>query len=77
MLSLPDAALAHVTITPDKGPAGDTQVFTLAVPTEKDVPTTGVRLEPPDGFDVVDVQSRPAAGRGAWRTAPSCGQAVR
>ncbi len=64
MLSLPDAALAHVTITPDQSPAGDTQVFTLAVPTEKDVPTTGVRLEPPDGFDVVDVQSPPSGWQG-------------
>lgn len=60
---LPGAAFAHVTVSPEKVQPGAIQTFTVAVPTEKDIPTTGVSLRIPDGFEVVDVRS-PSGG---WR----------
>lgn len=35
---------AHITITPDEVGIGTSQIFTLSVPNEKDIPTTGVKL---------------------------------
>lgn len=62
-LILPSAALAHVTVSPEEVEPGTTQMFTVSVPTEKDIPTTGVSLEIPEGFEVVGVTS-PSGG---WR----------
>ena len=53
-------ASAHVTISPKSGDANSTQEYTVRVPTEKDVPTTSVRMVFPEGFDVL--RFRPAAG---------------
>ena len=64
-LSLPGTALAHVTISPDEVQPGSTQRFTIVVPTEKDLPTTGVSLEIPNGFEVVAVSSPSGGWRGA------------
>ncbi len=60
---LPGAALAHVTVSPEEVEPGTIQTFTVLVPTEKDIPTTGVSLRIPDGFEVSGVQS-PSGG---WR----------
>ncbi len=46
-------ASAHAHVSPSVVPAEDSQVFTLAVPTEKeDATTTKVELTPPDGFSI-------------------------
>ena len=46
-------AFAHAHVSPSIVPAEDSQVFTLAVPTEKeDANTTKVELTPPEGFSI-------------------------
>jgi uncharacterized protein YcnI len=46
-------ASAHAHVSPSVVPSGDSQVFTLAVPTEEeDATTTKVELTPPDGFSI-------------------------
>src|SRR5262245_23568136 len=46
-------ASAHANVSPPVGVAGKDQVFTLAVPTEKeDATTTKVELTPPEGFTI-------------------------
>jgi uncharacterized protein YcnI len=46
-------ASAHAEVSPTVVPAGESQVFTLAVPTEKeDATTTKVEFTPPDGFSI-------------------------
>ena len=62
-LFLPDVALAHVEISPDEVSPGSIRAFAIVVPTEKEVPTTGVSLEIPEGFEVVGAQ----APSGGWR----------
>jgi YD repeat-containing protein len=51
---------AHVTIQPRDVAAKSSQEFFVRVPTERDQPTTAVRMVFPAGFDLVRV--RPAAG---------------
>lgn len=53
-------AWAHVTVSPKGVPADSYQVLTVRVPTEKDVPTTQIRVEVPQGFIVTGV--RPLSG---------------
>lgn len=45
-------ASAHVTVQPKEAPASSYQVFTVRVPTEKDVATTQVKVEIPEGVNV-------------------------
>jgi uncharacterized protein YcnI len=52
-------ASAHVRVLPEEVPAGNFEVFTVRVPTEKDIPTTGVRVEVPEGFTITRVQPVP------------------
>jgi uncharacterized protein YcnI len=51
-LAFAGTAWAHVEVSPGQIPAGGTDTFTVEVPTEKEVPTTEVRLELPEGFEV-------------------------
>jgi uncharacterized protein YcnI len=52
-LSITATAWAHAEVSPPVALAGAGQVFTLAVPTEKEAATTTkVELTTPDGFDV-------------------------
>jgi YD repeat-containing protein len=51
---------AHVTIQPGEVAAKSSQEFFVRVPTERDQPTTAVRMVFPDGFELVRV--RPTAG---------------
>ena len=52
-LALPAAALAHAKVSPPVGLKGESQVYTLAVPTEKEnLQTTEVELSPPSGFNI-------------------------
>ena len=47
------AASAHAHVSPSIVPAGESEVFTLAVPTEKeDASTTGIEFTPPEGFSI-------------------------
>ena len=52
-------AWAHVVVTPEEVPAGDYVTLTVSVPTEKEVPTTEIRVEVPDGFVLSGVQPVP------------------
>ena len=52
-LALAAVASAHAHVSPPIVVKGESQVFTLAVPTEKeDATTTKVELTPPDGFSI-------------------------
>ena len=60
------AASAHAHVSPSIVPAAESQVFTLAVPTEKeDASTTSVELTPPGGL--LDRLVHPVAGLEARR----------
>jgi uncharacterized protein YcnI len=52
-------AYAHVVVSPEEVPAGSYEKLTVSVPTEREVPTTEVRLEVPEGFEVLGVQPEP------------------
>jgi uncharacterized protein YcnI len=54
-LALAGVAWAHAEISPGEVPAGASEEFTLSVAQELDVPTTEVRMEVPDGFEVTEV----------------------
>ena len=51
---------AHVTVQPREVAAKSSQEFLVRVPTEKDQPTTSVRIVFPEGFEVLRV--RPTSG---------------
>jgi uncharacterized protein YcnI len=52
-LALPAAAFAHAHVSPSVVVKGHSEVFTLAVPTEKDgATTTSIELTPPTGFNI-------------------------
>jgi YD repeat-containing protein len=51
---------AHVTVQPREIPVKSFQEFLVRVPTEKDQPTTAVRIVFPEGFELLRV--KPAAG---------------
>ena len=53
-------ASAHAHVSPPIVVKGESQVFTLAVPTEKEnAETTKVELTPPDGFSIDSFSSGP------------------
>jgi uncharacterized protein YcnI len=63
------AAWAHAHVSPSIVPASESQVFTLAVPTEKeDASTTGVELTPPDGFSIDSFIPSPGWERDVQKT---------
>jgi uncharacterized protein YcnI len=52
-LVVPASAFAHARVSPSIGLKGESQVYTLAVPTEKEsADTTQVELTPPPGFSI-------------------------
>src|SRR4051794_29923749 len=59
VLTTAGVAWAHVVVTPEEAPAGSYEKFSVSVPTEEDIPTTGVRVEVPEGFTVTGVQPLP------------------
>ena len=59
MLALADPAAAHVVVSPEEVTAGDYETLTVSVPTEKEVPTTEIRVEVPEGFLLSGVQPVP------------------
>ena len=59
MLAVAAPAWAHVTVSPEEVAAGDYQTLTVSVPTEKEVPTTEIRVEVSEGFLLSGVQPVP------------------
>lgn len=55
-LALPSAAVAHVGIRPRESQPGAEERYSVRVPTEGSVATTGVRLEIPEGVTVLEVE---------------------
>jgi uncharacterized protein YcnI len=58
-LAATGVAWGHVVVTPESVPAGGYETLTVTVPTEKDIPTTKIRAEVPEGFTVSGVQPVP------------------
>ncbi len=58
-LAVAGTSWAHVTVAPEEVTAEDYETLTVTVPTEKEMPTTEVRVEVPDGFTVSGVQPVP------------------
>jgi uncharacterized protein YcnI len=59
MLAVSAPAWAHVVVSPEVVTAGDYETLTVSVPTEKEIPTTKIRVEVPDGFLLSGVQPVP------------------
>jgi len=59
MLAVSAPAWAHVVVSPEKVTAGDYETLTISVPTEKEIPTTKIRVEVPEGFLLSGVQPVP------------------
>jgi uncharacterized protein YcnI len=60
MLAVSGPAWAHVVVSPEVVSAGDYETLTVSVPTEKEIPTTNIRVVVPEGFLLSGVQ--PVAG---------------
>jgi uncharacterized protein YcnI len=62
-------ASAHAHVSPSVVPAKDSQVFTLAVPTEKeDATTTKIEFTPPEGFSIDSFVPSPGWKRDVQKT---------
>jgi uncharacterized protein YcnI len=59
MLATTGVAWAHVVVSPEEVPADSYQVLTVRAPTEKEIPTTEIRVEVPQGFTVTGVRPVP------------------
>jgi uncharacterized protein YcnI len=59
MLAVSGPAWAHVVVSPEEVVAGDYETLIVSVPTEKEVPTTEIRVEVPKGFLLSGVQPVP------------------
>lgn len=60
-LLAPGFAQAHVTVRPAEAPPGETVTYSVRVPSEGEVATTGVELEIPVGVTVVSVEGAPGS----------------
>ena len=59
LLAVSAPAWAHVVVSPEEVRAGDYETLTVSVPTEKEIPTTEIRIEVPEGFLLSGVQPVP------------------
>jgi len=59
ILAVSSTAWAHVVVSPEEVTAGEYETLTVSVPTEKEIPTTEVRVEVPEGFLLSGVQPVP------------------
>src|SRR5918997_4861865 len=59
MLVVAVPAWAHVVVSPEEVAGGDYETLTVSVPTEKEIPTTEIRVEVPEGFLLSGVQPVP------------------
>ena len=63
------SASAHAQVSPPVALSGQSQVFTLAVPTEKEgATTTSIELTPPDGFSIDSFLPSPGWKRSVQQT---------
>jgi uncharacterized protein YcnI len=68
-LVLAGSAFAHAHVSPSVVPAKDSEVFTLAVPTEKDdATTTKIEMTPPAGFSIDSFVDAPGWKRTVQQT---------
>ena len=58
-ITMTGVAYAHVRVSPEEVPADSYEKLTVSVPTERDVPTTEVRVEVPEGFEFLGVRPVP------------------
>lgn len=58
-LFLVPSVFAHVSVKPNEVGVGKYQTFTMGVPVEKDIPTTGLRLVIPEGLQHVTPNVKP------------------
>ena len=58
-LAASGVASAHVVVDPEEVAAGEYEKLTVTVPTEKEVPTSEVRVDVPEGFTVSGVKPVP------------------
>jgi uncharacterized protein YcnI len=56
---VPFVVSAHSTVTPSQSTTSKYENFVLSVPTEKEVPTVGLRLLIPEGLDKITPQVKP------------------
>jgi uncharacterized protein YcnI len=59
MLVMSAPSWAHVVVSPEVVTTGDYETLTVSVPTEKEIPTTKIRVEVPEGFLLSGVQPVP------------------
>lgn len=59
LLTVAPSAFAHVVVKPAEVGVGKFQTFTMGVPVEKDIPTTGLRLVLPEGLNYVSPNVKP------------------
>jgi uncharacterized protein YcnI len=59
MLATSGPVWAHVVVSPEEVTAGDYVTLTVSVPTEKEIPTTEIRVVVPEGFLLSGVQPVP------------------
>jgi uncharacterized protein YcnI len=59
LIALQGIASAHVGVYPNQVAANASEIFTLRVPNEKEIPTVKVKVEVPTGFTVSRVQPLP------------------
>jgi uncharacterized protein YcnI len=58
-ITMTGVAYAHVRVSPEEVPADSYEKLTVSVPTEREVPTTQIRVEVPEGFEVLGVRPEP------------------
>lgn len=71
LLLTASSASAHVTVKPGEVGVGSFQTFTVSVPNERNVPTTGIRLVLPEGLEHVTPTVKPG-----WRIEVVHGEGV-
>ena len=59
MVAVSAPAWAHVVVSTEKVTVGDYETLTVSVPKEKEIPTTEIRVEVPEGFLLSGVQPVP------------------
>jgi hypothetical protein len=64
-------AWAHVVVSPEEVTAGDYETLTVSVPTEKEIPTTKIRVEVTEGVFALRRGGAPAGVPAVPHTGPS------
>lgn len=70
-LTVASVAWAHTTVSPEQASAGSTETFAVSTPGEKEIPIVEERVEVPQGFEVLSVDSP-----GGWQGSVEGGSVV-